>query len=84
MPGEVFVHRNIANCVMHTDLNCLSVLQYAGEILTQERPTPFRFAPCIPLSPACLCTCCLPLLLGWLTSALCILPHPFSQLAAPH
>ena len=31
--GEVFVHRNIANMVVHTDLNCLSVIQYAIEIL---------------------------------------------------
>jgi carbonic anhydrase len=32
-PGEVFVHRNIANQVIHTDLNCLSVLHFAVEIL---------------------------------------------------
>ena len=32
-PGEVFVHRNVGNLVVHTDLNCLSVLQYAVDVL---------------------------------------------------
>src|SRR5436853_5489738 len=33
MPGEMFVHRNVANLVVHTDFNCLSVLQFAVDIL---------------------------------------------------
>ena len=36
MPGELFVHRNVANVVVHTDLNCLSVLQYAVDVLRVE------------------------------------------------
>ena len=33
LPGELFVHRNVANLVVHTDLNCLSVMQFAIELL---------------------------------------------------
>ncbi|MGB1236771.1 MAG: carbonate dehydratase [Pseudomonadales bacterium] len=33
LPGDVFVHRNVSNLVIHTDMNCLSVLQYAVEVL---------------------------------------------------
>jgi len=36
LPGELFVHRNVANLVIHTDLNCLSVLQYAVDVLQVE------------------------------------------------
>ncbi|MCK3657145.1 carbonate dehydratase [Pasteurellaceae bacterium Pebbles2] len=35
-PGELFVHRNVANQVIHTDLNCLSVVQYAVDVLNIE------------------------------------------------
>ena len=33
LPGELFVHRNVANVIVHTDLNCLSVLQFAIDVL---------------------------------------------------
>jgi carbonic anhydrase len=36
LPGEIFVHRNVANLVVHSDLNCLSVLQFAVDVLGVE------------------------------------------------
>jgi carbonic anhydrase len=36
LPGELFVHRNVANLVVHTDLNCLSVMQFAVDVLQVE------------------------------------------------
>ncbi len=36
LPGELFVHRNVANIIIHTDFNCLSVIQYAVDVLKVE------------------------------------------------
>ena len=37
LPGEMFVHRNVANVVVHSDLNCLSAIQFAVEVLRVRR-----------------------------------------------
>ena len=37
LPGELFVHRNVANVVVHTDLNCLSVIQFAIDLLKVKK-----------------------------------------------
>src|SRR5258708_12015778 len=50
-PGEVFVHRNIANLFVHSDLNCLSVLQYALETLNFEHVLWVCPSPSSPLQP---------------------------------
>src|SRR4029079_12903911 len=36
LPGEMFVHRNVANIVIHTDLNCLSTMQFAVDVLRMQ------------------------------------------------
>ena len=36
LPGDMFVHRNVANLVIHTDFNCLSVMQFAIDVLKVE------------------------------------------------
>ena len=52
LPGELFVHRNVANVVVHTDLNCLSVIQFAIDLLKVKHILVVRHYGCSGLHTA--------------------------------
>ena len=51
MPGELFVHRNVANVVVHTDLNCLSVIQFAVDMLKIKHIMVFSILTALKYAP---------------------------------
>ena len=66
-PGELFVHRNVGNVVLHTDLNCLSVVQYAVDVLKVKHILVTGHYGCGAIR-ASLCDKQLGLIDGWLRS----------------